>query len=81
MVWIAVSILLAIAQVNAAEPDAVAISANIQARHLPFGTVLDPFYASATNEQITGKSFGVSGCVTFRIIWHKSFGAIWHRQP
>jgi len=26
----------------AAEPDALAISANIQARHLPFGTILDP---------------------------------------
>ncbi len=38
----------------AAEPDAVAISANIQALHLPFGTVLDPMFASATSNQIMG---------------------------
>ena len=37
-----------------AEADALALSANIQARHLPFGTVLDPFYASAESDQITG---------------------------
>lgn len=37
-----------------AEPDALAISANIQARHLPFGTVLDPMFASATSDTITG---------------------------
>ena len=37
-----------------AESDAVAISANIQARHTPFGTILDPIYASATSTQIAG---------------------------
>ena len=37
-----------------AEVDAVALSASIQARHMPFGTVLDPFYASAESDQITG---------------------------
>ena len=37
-----------------AEADALALSANIQARHMPFGTILDPFYASATSDQITG---------------------------
>ncbi|MBM3788284.1 MAG: hypothetical protein FJW30_28440 [Acidobacteria bacterium] len=40
--------------VNAAESDALAISANIQSRHVPFGTVMDPFYASADSERITG---------------------------
>jgi uncharacterized protein (TIGR03437 family) len=39
---------------NAAESDALAISANIQARHLPFGTILDPIYASPTSDQIVG---------------------------
>ena len=39
---------------HAAEPDALAISANIQAKHLPFGTVLDPMYASTASTQITG---------------------------
>jgi len=54
MIWLAVPILLAAAHAHAAEADALAISANIQARHLPFGTVLDPFYASANSDQITG---------------------------
>ncbi|MDQ6701371.1 MAG: hypothetical protein M3Z36_14425, partial [Acidobacteriota bacterium] len=40
--------------VNAAEADALAISANIQARHFPFGTVLDPMFASPDGNQVTG---------------------------
>src|SRR5271154_4067373 len=32
--------------------DALAISAKIQARFLPFGTILEPIYASATSNQI-----------------------------
>lgn len=39
---------------RAAEPDALAISAGIQARHMPFGTILDPIYASATSNQVVG---------------------------
>jgi len=39
---------------RANEADALAISANIQAIHLPFGTVLNPIYASATSSQIAG---------------------------
>src|SRR5665647_2204885 len=39
---------------RASEPDALAISANIQARHMPFGTLLDPIYASPTSQQIVG---------------------------
>ena len=38
----------------AAEPEALAVSALIQSRHLPFGTLLDPFYASATSSEING---------------------------
>ncbi len=38
----------------AAESDALAISANIQARHTPFGTILDPMFASASSDQIIG---------------------------
>lgn len=34
--------------------DALAISANIRARHMPFGTVIDPVFASSTSDQITG---------------------------
>jgi uncharacterized protein (TIGR03437 family) len=39
---------------HASEADAVAISAGIQARHMPFGTILDPVYASPTSNQIAG---------------------------
>jgi hypothetical protein len=38
----------------ASDAEAIAISANIQARHLPWGTIVDPFYVSATSETITG---------------------------
>jgi uncharacterized protein (TIGR03437 family) len=37
----------------AAEADAVAISANIQARHLPFGAILDPVF-TLTNSDVVG---------------------------
>jgi hypothetical protein len=40
--------------VVAAEQDALAISANIQARHMPFGTILDPIFADSTGDQIVG---------------------------
>src|SRR6266700_4145024 len=39
---------------RASETDALAISAAITARHLPFGTILDPIYASSTSTQIVG---------------------------
>jgi uncharacterized protein (TIGR03437 family) len=39
---------------RAAEADALAISTNIQALHVPFGTVLDPIYAAANSSQIIG---------------------------
>lgn len=38
----------------AAESDALAIDANIQARHIPYVSVLDPVYAAANSDQITG---------------------------
>ncbi len=39
---------------SAAESDAVAISANIQAQHLPYGAVLDPIFAAADSDKIVG---------------------------
>ncbi len=36
----------------ASEADALAISAKIQARFLPFGTILEPIYASSSSSQI-----------------------------
>src|ERR1700688_1101837 len=52
---LAVTILCAcLGSAYASEADALAISASITARHLPFGTILDPIYASATSTQIIG---------------------------
>ena len=48
------AILGLICPARASEADALAISANIQAKHLPFGTILDPMYASPTSDQIVG---------------------------
>ena len=39
---------------GASEADAIAIAARIQARHMPFGTVLDPVYAAPDSDQIVG---------------------------
>ena len=41
---------------RAGEADALAISANIQARHLPFGVIMDPVFAAPDSYQITGYS-------------------------
>jgi uncharacterized protein (TIGR03437 family) len=38
----------------ASESDALAISANIQAKHMPFGTILDPIFDSPTSNTIIG---------------------------
>jgi hypothetical protein len=40
--------------VNGSENDAVAISNNIQQRHLPYGTIIDPVFASPVSDQIVG---------------------------
>ena len=48
------TLLLSIACGRASESDALAINANIQARHLPFGTILDPVFADGTSNQIVG---------------------------
>ena len=37
---------------RASEADALAISANIRAMHMPFGTILEPIFASPTSAQI-----------------------------
>jgi hypothetical protein len=38
----------------ASEADALSISSAIQARHMPFGTILDPIYASSSSTQVIG---------------------------
>jgi hypothetical protein len=38
----------------ASEADAIAISKNIRARHMPFGTILDPIFAAPDSDQIVG---------------------------
>ena len=56
--WISTALLLIVwmscSIARASEADALRISANIQAIHLPFGTILDPIYASASSGQIVG---------------------------
>src|SRR5712691_1114186 len=37
---------------KAAESDAVSISKNLQTRHMPFGTVIDPVFAARDSDQI-----------------------------
>jgi uncharacterized protein (TIGR03437 family) len=51
---LAAAAMLGTSPARAAEADAVAISAGIQARHMPFGTVLDPMYATPASNQIVG---------------------------
>jgi len=41
-------------QARAADADALAILSAIQARHLPYGTILDPIFVSPTSDQIKG---------------------------
>lgn len=48
------SLLVSVAAASAADSDALAISANIQARHLPYGTVLDPIFADSVSDEIVG---------------------------
>ena len=38
----------------ASEADAIAISKNIRARHMPFGTILDPIFATPDSDEIVG---------------------------
>jgi len=51
--WVALVLLPGI-RANATEADALAISANIQAVHLPFGTILNPIFAGPASHQIVG---------------------------
>ncbi len=50
----ALLVFAATSAIRASESDALAISANIQSRHLPFGTILDPINASPSSNQIIG---------------------------
>jgi uncharacterized protein (TIGR03437 family) len=50
----ALAVLALVSPAPASEADALAISANIQAKHLPFGGIIDPVYASPTSGQIVG---------------------------
>ena len=46
------ALMLAGLPVRASEADALAITANIQARHLPFGTILDPIFTLTDSDQV-----------------------------
>lgn len=43
-----------VTRAHATEANALAISANIQATHVPYGTVLDPIFAGPASDQIIG---------------------------
>ena len=45
--WTVLSILVAIRPVHASEVDALTISQNIEQLHMPYGTILDPIFASS----------------------------------
>src|SRR5262249_57488719 len=47
-------LLVLVQSARPSETDALAISANIRAKHMPFGTVLDPIYAAPDSDQIAG---------------------------
>jgi uncharacterized protein (TIGR03437 family) len=52
LLWVPIILALGCGIGQAAEADALAISQNIQAVHMPYGTILDPIYASANSNQI-----------------------------
>src|ERR1043165_69096 len=54
--FIATLITLFALPIRASEVDALAISANIQHRHVPFGGILDPIFAAPDSDQIIGYS-------------------------
>jgi hypothetical protein len=45
---------LFVTSVVASEADAIAISQNIRARHMPFGTIVDPIFRTPDSEEIVG---------------------------
>jgi hypothetical protein len=47
MFWIVLCLLVAIRPLQASEADALTISQNIQQLHMPYGTILDPIFASS----------------------------------
>lgn len=51
-------VILAVLPAWAAEQDALALSANIQQRHLPYGLILDPVFASAESPALVGYARG-----------------------
>jgi hypothetical protein len=48
------SFALFVGSAGASEADAIAISQNIQALHMPFGTILDPIFAAPDSDQVVG---------------------------
>ena len=54
--WLIPAAFVCVLPLVAAEPDALAISANIQARHVPYGVIMDPVFASPSSDDIIGYS-------------------------
>ena len=51
---LSLTLLVSAALCSSCDEVAIAISSNIQAKHLPFGTILDPIFASPANNTIVG---------------------------
>jgi hypothetical protein len=58
--WFAITVVLCglitifVGSARASEADAIAISQNIRAIHMPFGTIMDPIFAAPDSDQIVG---------------------------
>jgi hypothetical protein len=48
------SITIFVGSARASEADAILISQNIRAHHMPFGTIMDPIFATPDSEQLVG---------------------------
>lgn len=56
IIFFSLPLLAVLLPARASEADALSISVNIRARHMPFGTILDPVFTSSSSDQIVGYS-------------------------
>jgi hypothetical protein len=56
-------LMAAVVPVYGSEQDAVRISNNIQARHMPYGTIIDPVFAAPASEEIVSYSRGGNSAI------------------
>src|SRR3954447_14412634 len=72
--WLLLLVIPAVASSQSFEAEALQISTDIQARHLPFGTILNPIYASSSsNDVVTYTRCGDSAIWTGHYLAAESF--------